>query len=105
MKMKEFVVIAMAMFSCNAMAEARKITIDNVTYGREGVNVIELTDNVAKLCNDKKSCSFKVTLKTLNTADPAPDVTKELTITWSCGDEGMPVQTRNDYATVKLSCK
>ena len=82
-----------------------KISLVFASYGY-GQNRKDVKDDVAKLCDGKASCKFKVANKTFpskDPADPSPGDDKGLMMAWKCGD----TQHKEQFAEgrfAKLSC-
>ena len=70
-----------------ARAEDAKIQIMGASYGY-AMNRKDVKDDVAKYCDGKVSCTFKVTNASLamhQPLDPSPGDDKGLIMSWKCG--------------------
>ena len=85
---------AVATTSGVAVADDAKIQITGASYGY-AMNRKDVKDDVIKMCQDKPSCSFKVTNENLaihQPLDPSPGDDKGLMIFWKCGDTAKKYQ-------------
>ncbi|HLG87113.1 MAG TPA: hypothetical protein VKZ79_07940 [Alphaproteobacteria bacterium] len=89
-----------------ARADDAKIQTTFASYGY-AMNRKDVKDDVAKYCDGKTSCSFKVTDQNLamhQPLDPSPGDDKGLMIGWKCGDKVGKEQFA-EGKDVNISCK
>ncbi len=89
-----------------ARADDAKIQTMFASYGY-AMNRKDVKDDVAKYCDGKSSCSFKVTDENLAShqpLDPSPGDDKGLMIGWKCGDKTGKEQFA-EGKDAKISCK
>jgi hypothetical protein len=89
-----------------ARAEDAKIQTVFASYGY-AVNRKDVKDDVAKYCDGKTSCTFKVTNENLaihQPLDPSPGDDKGLMVSWKCGDAVQKVQFA-EGKDAKIACK
>ena len=88
-----------------AQAEA-KIQVVSGSYGYAG-NRKDVKDDVAKLCDQKSSCTFLVANETFNAhmpTDPSPGDDKSIIFSWKCGDAPHK-DSAAEHRKASLSCK
>ncbi len=86
--MKQLLLIAAVTLIPTAASAQATLSITQASWGYAGERK-NVKDDVAKLCDGKTSCKFKVANETFTAAepkDPSPENPKGLIIRWKCGE-------------------